>query len=294
MKIIKNALFLSVLVCVLCCSQLSVFAAETKINIVASFYPMYILTKNVVDKVPGVTVKNLVPPMTGCLHDYCVTTNDMKRLTGAQIFVANGAGMESFLDKVVAQYPSIKIIQVSDGIPLIKGEGDEGDNPHVWVSISAAIAQVKNLEKAMAVYDPANAKAYEQNGERYIAKLDSLRKKMHIALAPFKGESIITFHEAFPYFAREFNLKIAAVVEREPGSEPSAKELADTVKLIKQHKVKALFSEPQYPSTAANVIAKETGLKVYVLDPAVTGPDDKDAYYNIMKRNLEVLKTALK
>ena len=220
--------------------------------------------------------------------------DDMKSLTGARIFVANGAGMESFLDKVVAQYPAITIIQVSGGIPLIKGEGDEGDNPHVWVSISAEIAQVKNLEKAMEKYDPANGKSYEQNGERYIAKLKELRKKMHAALVPYRGASIITFHEAFPYFAREFGLKIAAVVEREPGSEPSAKELADTIKLIKKHAVKALFSEPQYPSTAADAIARETGLKVYVLDPAVTGPDDNDAYLNIMGRNLLVLKTALK
>ena len=146
----------------------------------------------------------------------------------------------------------------------------------------------------MEKYDPAHGKSYEQNGERYIAKLKELRKKMHAALVPYRGASIITFHEAFPYFAREFGLKIAAVVEREPGSEPSAKELADTIKLIKKHAVKALFSEPQYPSTAADAIARETGLKVYVLDPAVTGPDDNDAYLNIMGRNLLVLKTALK
>ena len=263
-------------------------------KIVASFYPMYIMARNVADKVPGVTVSNMTTATTGCLHDYTVTTNDMKKLAGAQIFVANGAGMESFLDKVVAQYPGIKVIQTSDGIPLIKGGGDEGDNPHVWVSISNAIAQVKNLGKALAKYDPAHEQVYEKNAAAYIAKLETLRQKMHRALAPYKGASIITFHEAFPYFAREFGLKIAAVVEREPGSEPSAKELADTIKLIRGHKAKALFSEPQYPSSAADAIARETGLKVYVLDPAVTGPYDNNAYINIMERNLGVLKTALK
>jgi len=263
-------------------------------KIVASFYPMYIMVRNLAANVPGVTVSNMTTATTGCLHDYTVTTNDMKKLAGAQIFVANGAGMESFLDKVVAQYPGIKVIQTSDGIPLIKGGGDEGDNPHVWVSISNAIAQVKNLGKALAKYDPAHEQAYEKNAAAYIAKLETLRQKMHRALAPYKGASIITFHEAFPYFAREFGLKIAAVVEREPGSEPSAKELADTIKLIRGHQAKALFSEPQYPSSAADAIARETGLKVYVLDPAVTGPYDNNAYINIMERNLKVLKTALK
>ena len=74
-------------------------AVEIKtIKIVASFYPMYIMAKNVTRDVPGVSVENLTPPMTGCLHDYTVTTNDMKKLADAQVFVANGAGMESFLD----------------------------------------------------------------------------------------------------------------------------------------------------------------------------------------------------
>jgi zinc transport system substrate-binding protein len=268
-------------------------ASETKeIKIVASFYPMYIMAKNVAKDVPGVSVQNLTPPLTGCLHDYTVTTNDMKKLADAQIFVANGAGMESFLDKIIAQHPNLKIIQLSEGIPLIKGEGNEGDNPHLWVSISNAIIQVKNLAKTMEEFDPSHKELYVKNTVNYVAKLEALRQKMHSELASYKGRSIMTFHEAFPYFAEEFGLKIAAVIEREPGSEPSAKELADTVEIIKKNNIAALFSEPQYPASAAQTVAEETGAKVYVLDPAVTGPDDYDAYINIMENNLKVLKQA--
>ena len=269
-------------------------AQASGIKIVASFYPMYIMAKNVAKDVPGVSVQNLTPPLTGCLHDYTVTTNDMKKLADAQVFVANGAGMESFLDKIVAQHPNLKIIQLSEGIPLIKGPGNEGDNPHIWVSISNAILQVKNLGKAMEQYDPIHNKIYEKNTADYTAKLEALRQKMHSELAPYKGMSIITFHEAFPYFAKEFDLRISAVVEREPGSEPSAKELADTIELVKKSNTQALFSEPQYPDSAARTIAKETSAKVYVLDPAVTGPDAYDAYINIMENNLKVLKEALR
>ncbi|MDD5109317.1 MAG: metal ABC transporter substrate-binding protein [Candidatus Omnitrophica bacterium] len=268
-------------------------ASEAKeIKIIASFYPMYIMAKNVVKDVPGVSVQNLTSPLTGCLHDYTVTTNDMKKLADAQVFVANGAGMESFLDRIVTGYPNIKIVQLTGGIPLIKGEGNEGDNPHVWVSIFNAIIQVKNLGKAMEDLDPSHKEFYAKNTVNYVAKLEALRQKMHSELAPYKGKSIITFHEAFPYFAQEFGLKIAAVVEREPGSEPSAQELADTIELVKKNGIPALFSEPQYPSTAAETIAKETGAKVYVLDPVVTGPDNYDAYIDIMEDNLKVLKQA--
>ena len=273
------------------CKRVVTQEAE-KVKLVASFYPMYIMALNVVKDVPDVSVSDLTPPITGCLHDYTVTTDDMKKLADARVFVANGAGMESFLDRVIEQYPQIKIIKLTDGIPLIRGEGEEGDNPHVWVSISLAIAEVNNLGKAMEMFDPAHADLYRKNTGVYINKLETLRQKMRMELAPYKGRKIITFHEAFPYFAQEFGLEIAAVVEREPGSEPSARELSKTVDLVRESGIKTLFSEPQYNATAAYTIARETGAKVYMLDPAVTGPDSPDAYINIMKNNLEVLKNA--
>jgi zinc transport system substrate-binding protein len=117
---------------------------------------------------------------------------------------------------------------------------------------------------------------------------------MKTALAPYKGRKIITFHDAFPYFAEEFGLSIAAVVEREPGSAPSAKDLSETIDLIRKAGIKVLFSEPQYPATAVETIARETGAKVYLLDPGVTGPDDPGAYITIMKANLKTLLEALK
>lgn len=270
-------------------------ASGTKtVTIAASFYPMYIMALNVAKDMPNVKVTDMTKPTTGCLHDYSVTTDDMKNLEGAQFLVINGAGMESFMDKVIKQQPNIKIIDSGKGIQLIKGDGDEGDNPHLWVSISNAITQVKNIGGQLASLDPDNASKYKENTDKYVAKLEAERDKMHKVLDNVKNRDIITFHEAFPYFAKEFNLNIAGVIEREPGSEPSAKELDDTIATIKKLKVKALFAEPQYPAKAAETIAKETGSKVYTLDPAVTGPMDADAYINITDNNLKVLQEALK
>ena len=266
--------------------------SENKVRVVASFYPMYIMALNVTKDVPGVQVTDLAPSTIGCLHDYSVTTNDMKRLSDSDVFIANGAGMESFLDRIVSQYPKIRIVRLSDGISLIKGKGDEGSNPHVWVSISLAIKEVEHLGQAMANADPAHVELYRKNTAAYLTRLDTLRKNMKTELLPYKGRKIITFHEAFLYFAQEFGLKIASVIEREPGSEPSASELAATIDLVRNSGSKVLFTEPQYPDSAARTIAKETGAVLYVLDPAVTGPDDTDAYLKIMEKNLEVLKNA--
>jgi zinc transport system substrate-binding protein len=267
---------------------------KASLTIMASFYPMYIATLNVAKDVPGVEVLNLTRPQTGCLHDYQMTTDDMLNLSHANIFVVNGAGMEAFLDKVVAQLPALKIINASEGIEVIKGPGDEGDNPHIWVSVSLHIKQVLNITAKLAKADPSHADQYMKNGAEYIGRLEQLRKKMHEGLKNIQTRDIITFHEAFPYFAREFNLNIAAVIEREPGSEPSARELANTIEIVKKSKVKALFAEPQYPAKAAETIAGETGAKLYTLDPAVTGPMKADAYIDIMENNLTELTKALK
>ncbi|MDR3539526.1 MAG: metal ABC transporter substrate-binding protein [Desulfosporosinus sp.] len=267
---------------------------EKPITIAASFYPMYIFALNVAKDMPNVKVIDMTKPTTGCLHDYVVTPDDMKNLEGAQVFITNGAGMESFMDKVTSQMPNLKIIDSSKGIQLIKGAGDEGDNPHVWVSISNAIIQVGNIGDQLFLLDPANATKYKENTNAYIKKLEAERDKMHQALDGVKNRDIVTFHEAFPYFAKEFNLNIVGVIEREPGSEPSAKELAATIDKVNSLKVKALFAEPQYSTKAAETIAKETGAKVYSLDPVVTGPMDADAYINIMDSNLKSLQEALK
>ncbi|MBK5241610.1 metal ABC transporter substrate-binding protein [Clostridium sp.] len=264
------------------------------LTIAASFYPMYIFTLNVAKDIPNVKVISMTKPTAGCLHDYSITTNDMKTLDGAQVFVTNGADMESFMDKVTEQMPNLKIIESSKGIELIKSEGDVGDNPHVWVSISNAITQVKNIGEQLSTLDPSNAQKYKDNTDIYIKKLEIQREKMHKSLDAIVNRDIITFHEAFPYFAKEFNFNIVGVIEREPGSVPSAKELKETIEKVKTLKIKALFVEPQYSAEHAETIATATGAKVYTLDPAVTGSMVEDAYINIMDSNLKVLEEALK
>ena len=265
------------------------------ITIVTSFYPMYVFTLNIVNDIPNVKVVNMTKPITGCLHNYVITTQDMKTLEDSQFFVVNGAGMESFMDKVIKQIPNLKIVEASKGIELIKGEGDTNTNPHVWVGISNAITEVKNIGEQLASLDPDNASKYKANTEVYVKKLEAQKDKMHIEISQLQNRDIITFHEAFPYFAKEFNLNIVGVIEREPGSEPSARELNDSIKKVKTLKVKALFAEPQYSSKAAETIAKETGAKIYTLDPMVTGPvDDANAYIDVMENNLKTLKEALK
>ena len=279
---------------------------SSRLKLLASFYPIAIMALNITDGVEGVAVESMAQQQTGCLHDFQMTTADMKKAETADAFLINGAGMEGFLDKISDQLPELPVIDSSTGIPLIAsgedhhhdgGEGHDHDqedyNPHLWVSITNCMEQVRNLSEGIIALDPEHEADYRENTETYLEKLSALRDKRHSALDHVKNKDIITFHEAFPYFAEEFGLHIAAVINREPDSQPSAKELADTIRLVRETGVKALFVEPLYPETSADIIAAETGAQVYVLDPAVSGEWDKNAYLTAMESNLQVLEQAL-
>ncbi|NLW92605.1 MAG: zinc ABC transporter substrate-binding protein [Syntrophomonadaceae bacterium] len=261
--------------------------------IVTSFYPVYILTQNVCANIPGIMVVNMTEPQTGCLHDYQLRPEDVKTLEKADVFVINGAGAEAFMDKVIQQQPNLTIIEASHGIKLIEGAGNQGDNPHVWVSPALYIKEIENVISGLVQADPAHATQYQSNGQAYIKKIKTLQKGMHRELDALKHRNVVTFHEAFPYFAQEFKLNVVAIIEREPGSAPSAAELAQTIETVKKSGTRALFAEPQYSVKAAQTIASETGATVYSLDPGVTGPDQPDAYIKIMTQNLRILKEAL-
>ena len=279
---------------------------SSRLKLLASFYPIAIMALTITDGVEGVAVESMAQQQTGCLHDFQMTTADMKKAETADAFLINGAGMEGFLDKISDQLPELPVIDSSTGIPLIAsgedhhhdgGEGHDHDqedyNPHLWVSITNCMEQVRNLSEGIIALDPEHEAEYRENTETYLEKLSALRDKMHSALDHVKNKDIITFHEAFPYFAEEFGLHIAAVINREPDSQPSAKELADTIRLVRETGVKALFVEPLYPETSADIMAAETGAQVYVLDPAVSGEWDKNAYLTAMESNLQVLAQAL-
>ena len=272
-------------------------------NIITSFYPMYVATANIVEGIENVNVECLASPEVGCLHDYQLTVKDMMKLENADVFVINGGGMESFLDKAISVYPEMKIINASEQI-LGEEHHDEHEhnhehlhgatNPHVWVSIDLHIHQIEEIAYRLSEIDVENKEKYEQNAKNYIEKLETLSEQMHSELDLLPNKDIITFHEAFHYFAEEFGLNVMAVIEREPGTSPSARDVAHIIDTVREYDVSAIFVEPQYLKTAANTISNETGVSVYELDPATSGSFENDAYIKIMEKNLEVLKEALK
>lgn len=287
----------------LAAALMAVPAASLAETIVTSFYPIYLLTLNLVKDLDGVEVRNLAAPGTGCLHDYQLQTGDMKTLATADAFLINGAGMESYLAHVMEAFPNMPVVDASEGIELLTeedapalGEGEAEANAHVWLDAANAQKMASNLAAGLMAACPDKAEAIAANLESYTSRLKALDEELRAGLAGLPRKEVITFHEAFPYFAKAYGLHVAAVVNREPGDALSPAQLAKLVALVRELGVPPLFVEPQYEDMAAQTLARETGAEVFMLDPVVTGPDADvplTYYEDVMRENMRVLQEAL-
>lgn len=295
--------------------------ADGKLDVLCSFFPMYLFTKAVVGERANVTVSLMLPAELGCPHDYDLQPGDVKRIQEADLFVLNGAGLETFAAKQVTKAnPKITVVDSSAGIEPLQegGEHDQdehahhdhghdhehdhdhghdhgGDNPHFFSGPAQAAAQVKNIAAALAAADPAGAADYEKNAAAYADSLAALTEEFHRASGQFANKRIVTMHEVFDYLARDCGLEIVATIQSNPGHEPSAAEMRTVIEKIKSSGAAAVFIEPQYSAEVAQTVAKDAGVPVHTLDPIASGPSDAapDYYLKKMRENLDVLKGAL-
>jgi zinc transport system substrate-binding protein len=270
--------------------------AAGPLRVLTSFLPMEIFTRNVVGDVRDVTVTSMLPASMGCPHDYALTPGDMKKIASADLFIANGFGMEEFLGEPVRRAnPRVRVVETARGVrPIREGHANSGDvNPHTWVSPRNAILQVREIEKALSAARPADADAFRRNADAYVSRLSALAAELEAAAKTFHRRNIVTFHNVFDYLARDLGLTVVGEIETAPGQEPSAGEIRNLARTIRERKVPAVFSEPQYSPKLAEAVAREAGVPVLVLDPVATGSPAPTTYEDAMRRNLSTLKEAL-
>lgn len=273
-------------------------ASAGQAQVMTSFYPIYILALNVFDGIDSIRVDCMTAPQTGCLHDYQLLVNDMMKLSKADALIVCGAGMEGYLDDVKGQFSDLKIVDCSKNIELIPADehqahGHEHFNAHTWLDAQNAIQIVKTISDAGCEMFPGEAEKIIANATAYVSRLEALDAKLKALLAPINGKSIVTFHEAFAYFAKAYGIEIAAVITEDHDDALSPTEIAKVINNVKEAGDPPLFTEPQYSSVAAETIARETGASIYVLDPLVSGEIALDVYETGMRKNAEILLNAL-
>ena len=281
--------------------------------VVTSFYPVYILTKNLTQGVEGIQVKNLTENHAGCLHDYTLTTKDMKLLEQADLIVLNGGGMEAFLEELLHEQDSHwNVVDASEGLVLLDGvthvHGEEADvheeetehthmhgekNAHVWMDVNQYRKQLNNIWEALRTFDPAQKQIYDKNAMQYKKQLIQVKEKQNELLTYTSGMEVIVFHDAFAYFADMLNMEVIHSLSLDDDTALSAGELAEVIEEVKLHHIPYLFVEEAYVQTA-ELVAAETGAEIVCLNPMTQGEDVLTAYVDSMLENLYILEEKIK
>jgi len=281
--------------------------AEGRLNILTSFLPVYIFTKNVTAGVDGVDVGCLLSGDAGP-HDYQMRPGDMRKVEAADIIIMNGLGVEGFLEDALENLKLKHLpLESAAGLPLIKTSDEKGThtedkhghnhggnyNPHTWVSPKMAAMQVRAIAKYLSEADPDRAALYRRNGELYASRLEQLHLEMSKVVGELDNKKVVTFHDAFDYLARDIGLEISAVIQ--PAMEQlSAGDLVRLTAKVKANGISVIFAEPQFSKRTAELIAREAAIEISILDPVATGEMHPGYYEKVMRANLQRLKSALK
>ena len=243
-------------------------------------------------------VRSIIPAGTGP-EDYEPKPDDAKSLAGAQLIVSNGVGLDNFLDRLLASGSggTTPRLVLGDGIPPITVDGEP--NPHFWLDPTIVkSAYLPRIVTALSAIAPADAGTFQANAAAYGTQLDALdaELKAKVDTIPAANRKLVTFHDAFPYFARHFGFELVGVVVANVGQEPNAAELAALVETVKAAGVKAVFSEAQFNPKLAQTLADEAGVKrvVTTLYNDALGPAPANTYLGMMRWNVDQIVEALR
>jgi ABC-type Zn uptake system ZnuABC Zn-binding protein ZnuA len=246
-----------------------------------------------------VTVSSLVPRGSD-VHTFDPAPADARSVAQARLLVMNGLGLDDWLlgvirDAGAAGTPLLKLAENAPGAWYIHDNG-AASNPHLWMNVGYARTYASTIAAQLIQIDPAGKPTYDANLAAYDARLVELDSWVRGQFASLQPEQrrVVSFHDAFPYFADAYGLDVVGVVVEAPGQDPSAGEVAALIGAIRDSKVKAILAEAQFDDRLAQTIAAETGVKVVkdLYDDSLGDPP-LDSYEAIMRWDTNQITQAL-
>ncbi|MBR4796009.1 MAG: zinc ABC transporter substrate-binding protein [Lachnospiraceae bacterium] len=255
-----------------------------KIEVVTSFYPVYVIANNLLDGIEDVNLSCLSEPKTGCLHDFQLTPEDMKLLDKADIFIINGSGAESFIDKVISECDNLVIINGTESL-----DEDEELLMHAWMNPMRYLMEFDDIAKGLIEALPQYKEQIEKNNIAYtkaVGKISVFSSHMPAVT----GKSVILFSEAFEPLAKYLSLKVLLVVDLDEEREVSSAEVKEVIDALNANPGAFIMADETYGKKLAETIQNEVDVKVYYIDPLTRGElQDKNYYIDNMAKNLEIL-----
>ncbi len=232
-------------------------------------------------------------------HSYVPSPSGAAAIYDAHLLFANGAGLEAFLAEMLANAGGRAVqVYLSDGLQLRTLSG-EGQDPHVWFDVRNVVQWVNTIEQSLGTLDPANVATYQANAAAYLAELETLDAWIvqQVATIPQANRKLVIDHPVFGYFAGRYGFQqIGAVYPLNPSAEPSAQDVAALEQMIRQYSVPAVFSENTVSPKLADQVAKDMGVKLFLLyTDSLGGPGTPAAtYLDLMHYDVQTIVSALR
>ncbi len=267
---------------------------EEDCQIAATTLPVYEFT-SVLCEGTDLKVCQIVTQNVSCLHDYTLQSSQMRHIEAAETIVISGAGLEDFLSDALETKKSV--IDASANIDLLcpqeqhdhSHDHSHEQDPHIWLSPRNAIIMAENICTGLTAQYPEYADIISKNLHSLIKELEALQAYGETTLSDLSCRELITFHDGFSYFAKDFDLTILKAIEEDSGSEASAAELKELITLVNTQDLPAIFTEVNGSVSSAETVSTETGANLFTLNMAMSG----DSYFEAMYQNIDTVKEAL-
>lgn len=307
--VIVRAIIISVLaLIVLSCQSNSSRVAGGKVNVLSTTS----IVGDVVDQIGGVYIQtNVLLPRGTDPHTFTPTPQDAVKISDADIIFANGAGLETFLQRLIDSVGGKpNVLYVSDGVVLRKFSGEQvsqsssstslEDDPHTWTDPNNVKIWVDNIVQALSKADPSHADKFQENATLYQQQLDGLDSWIRSRVAELSPDNrnLVADHLAWGYFSDRYGFKLvgAVIPSYSTLAEPSAQELAQLEEAIRSLNVKALFVDKSINPALSEQVAQDTGIKIVFLYTGSLSPQGEEAssYLDYMHYNVNAIVDALK
>lgn len=256
-----------------------------------------------------------IVPLGSDAHMFSPNPTQVAEISTASLFIYNGAGFETWAENLKNTLPkTTQVIDMSQHVALQKNEEDHHDepetghdghedhhhgayDPHYWLDIDNMIKMTQTLESEFSKLSPTQAEIFHKNASAYIAELEKLKSEFVTGLAECKTRTLVSNHDAFGYLAYSNKLQNVSVIGLSSDEQPSAKNIADIITVVKEHGVKTIFFEALVNDNVSQTIARETGAQAVALQPLENISEDElkshQTYLSLMRENLKKLREAM-
>ena len=270
-------------------------AEREKPLIVVSIYPYELLVKELVGSAADVI--SIIPPAASP-HDWSPNPSNLSALSKAKLIIINGLDLEQSLNQALRQHQD-KLLVISelirfkpDSLYADDPEHSGAPDPHIWTSVNYLQRMVDALEPELRSRFSELADSISASSLRVRSGLKEVDSQIRAEVSSFKDPAIITYHNSFGYFLKDYGILHLASVQSAPGKEPGPRELGELGRLIKARGLKAIFVEPQMSRKSAEVLAREFGLRILILDP-IGNSLGAETIYDFLLSNWKIMRLGL-